>query len=132
MSGRRRPFKPIFVDHTGRRRRLVRVAGVATGLGLALATLLLVAGFTGAGPGHLPLLPEPAGGAPRAPRPAAVTPPAGSSPAQAPPDDRATPSATPPATAATAAATAAAPTPSRSDHRRVPTHTPGVKPSRPT
>jgi hypothetical protein len=123
--------KPVFVDRTGQRRRVVRVAGAAAGLALALASLLLVAGFTGAGPGHLPLLPQPAGGgAPAAPRSPTTTRPA-------PPSTR--PPVTRPATIAPPAATTAAPeatptpAPSRSGHRRIPTHTPGNnKPSKPS
>lgn len=124
-------MKPVFVDRTGQRRRLVRVAGAAAGLALALASLLLVAGFTGAGPGHLPLLPQPAGGAPAAPRsPAAATPAPAPARATTPqPADRPSTVAPP----ATTAAVAPTPTPSRSSHRRVPTHTPGNnKPSKPS
>jgi hypothetical protein len=123
--------KPVFVDRTGQRRRLVRVAGAAAGLALALATLLLVAGFTGAGPGHLPLLPQPAGGAPAGPRSPAPTRPGGVAPSPRPtgaPDGRRATTAPPPATATAASS----PSPSRSDHRRVPTHTPGNKPSKPS
>ncbi|MDQ7911499.1 hypothetical protein RB614_44150 [Phytohabitans sp. ZYX-F-186] len=134
MHVRRRPTKPVFVDRSGRRRHLVRVTGVAGGLGLALAAVLLVAGFTGSGTGRPPSLPEPAGGqmggGPTASRPPAgpgsTAPPPGTAPA---PGGR---SATPaPAPATTAAV--ASPAPSGSSHRRVPTHTPGngkpVKPS---
>jgi hypothetical protein len=118
--------KPVFVDRTGRRRRVIRVAGASGALALVLASLLLVAGFTGAGAGDPPRLPEPAGGrlggAPT--RPAADP----ATPAQRPAAP-ATASPTPlPATTAVATAT---PTPSRSNHRRVPTHTPGNKPSKP-
>ncbi|MGN9909649.1 hypothetical protein ACTMTJ_19060 [Phytohabitans sp. LJ34] len=124
-------MKPVFVDRTGQRRRLVRVAGAAAGLLLALASLLLVAGFTGAGPGHLPLLPQPAGGAPTAPRSPAATRPA-PAPARATvpaPADR--PSTVPPPTAT--ARVTPTPTPSRTNHRRVPTHTPGNnRPSKPS
>jgi hypothetical protein len=119
--------KPVFVDRTGQRRRLVKVAGVAAGLALAAVSLLLLAGFTGTGPGHLPLLPEPVGGAPGAPRPSAETRPVPPSPAPV------RTSASQPVTAAPTAASAT-PTPSRSSHRRVPTHTPGNgnKPSKPS
>lgn len=122
-------MKPIFVDRSGRRRRLVRVAGAATGLALALASVLLVAGFTGAGPGHLPLLPDPAGGRmgvpTRSPRPEVAPGPATTS-VPPPAGDRTT------APAATTAAGGATATPSRNAHRRVPTHTAGNKPSKPS
>lgn len=124
-------MKPVFVDRTGQRRRLVRVAGVAAGLVLALASLLLVAGFTGAGPGQLPLLPQPAGGAPAAPRSPATKPAPRSSPATVTPADR--PATTPPPPAATTAGATAAPVPTRTSHRRVPTHTPSNnKPTKPS
>ncbi|GAA4460412.1 hypothetical protein [Phytohabitans houttuyneae] len=124
-------MKPVFVDRSGRRRRLVRAAGTAAGLALALASALLVAGFTGAGPDHLPLLPDPAGGrignVPASARPSVT-------PAPAPPSRSAPPSGQPTSRAPSSAvpATTAAPTPSRTNHRRVPTHTPGNKPSKPS
>ncbi|BCB76853.1 hypothetical protein GCM10022251_48890 [Phytohabitans flavus] len=127
-------MKPIFVDRSGHRRRLVRVAGAAAALALTLASALLVAGFTGAGAGRLPLLPEPAGGragdATKSPRPEVA--PAPTTPRPSPrPDDRTTPG-TPPTTSSVAPiTTTAVAKPGRSSHRRVPTHTPGNKPSKP-
>jgi hypothetical protein len=59
MQERGRPPKPVFVDRTGRRRRLFAVAGAGGGLLLALAAVMLVAGFTGVGPGQAPALPAP-------------------------------------------------------------------------
>lgn len=47
-------IEPVFVDRTGRRRRVVALAGSAGALVLLLAALALVAGFTGTGPGSLP------------------------------------------------------------------------------
>lgn len=126
-------MKPVFVDRTGQRRRLVRVAGAAAGLALALASLLLVAGFTGAGPGHLPLLPQPAGGAPAEPRSPAAPRPGGAVPSQ--PATAPAPTGRPATTAppaATATGGTPTPTPSRGSHRRVPTHAPGNKPSKPS
>lgn len=131
-------MKPVFVDRSGRRRRLVRVAGATVGLTLTLAAALMVAGFTGAGPGHLPLLPDPAGDrmgtATKAPRPAVVPAPSSPRPSRIPdaPTTRPTRSSGVAATATVTAtpATTATPAPSRSGHRRVPTHTPGNKPSK--
>lgn len=127
-------MKPVFVDRSGRRRRLVRVAGAAAGLALTLASALLVAGFTGAGPGHLPLLPDPAGGrvgaATKSPRPEVAPAPATPTRLTPRPEGGTAPRTTSPGAAATTAR--AVPTPSRSSHRRVPTHTPGNKPSKPS
>jgi hypothetical protein len=48
----------VFVDRTGRRRRMVVGAGVALGGGLLVAIALLIAGLTGAASLPLPGLPE--------------------------------------------------------------------------
>jgi hypothetical protein len=45
---------PVFLDRTGRRRRLFTLAGTAGGLLLAVAVLALLAGFTGVEPAALP------------------------------------------------------------------------------
>ncbi len=50
---------PVFVDHSGTRRRWFAVLGVTGAAGLTLAVVLLVAGFLGSGPGGLPFLPAP-------------------------------------------------------------------------
>jgi hypothetical protein len=52
-----RDADPVFVDHTGRRRRLVAAAATAGALILTLAVLALLAGFTGAGPVPVPGFP---------------------------------------------------------------------------
>ncbi len=58
---------PVFVDHSGTRRRWFAVLGVAGAGLLAIAVVLLVAGFLGGGPDRLPGLPGLAGtGAPQA------------------------------------------------------------------
>src|SRR6266699_729721 len=57
MQSGRRTTEPVFVDHTGRRRRLLVMAGTAGGAVLLLAALALLAGFTGVGPRYLPSLP---------------------------------------------------------------------------
>jgi hypothetical protein len=63
----RRGPDPVFVDRTGRRRRLFAIAGSAGGLVLLLAAVALFAAFTGDGPGPIPGWPAGAGHA----RPAA-------------------------------------------------------------
>jgi hypothetical protein len=45
---------PVFLDRTGRRRRLFVAAGSVGGLVLLIAAVALVAGFTGTGPGSVP------------------------------------------------------------------------------
>src|SRR4051794_30457075 len=54
--------RPVFVDHTGSRRRWFAIFAVAGGALLTLASAMLIAGFLGGGPAHLP-------GLPTAPRP---------------------------------------------------------------
>lgn len=76
--------EPIFVDSTGTRRRWLKVFGAAGGIALVVAAAMLLAGFLGGGPGHLPGLPALPAPATRAP---AATPP--------PPRTTATPSPSP-------------------------------------
>lgn len=45
---------PVFVDRSGRRRRLILIAGTAGTLVLLAAIVALLAGFTGAGPAVVP------------------------------------------------------------------------------
>ena len=68
----RRAPQPVFVDSTGRRRRLAAILGVAGAALLTLVSAMLVAGFIGGGSGYLPGLPnaprtEPAVGQPGTP-----------------------------------------------------------------
>ncbi|MEV0570368.1 hypothetical protein [Dactylosporangium sp. NPDC050588] len=49
---------PVFVDRTGRRRRLFTVLGAGLGVLLAAGCALLIAGLLGASPVPLPGLPE--------------------------------------------------------------------------
>lgn len=121
--------EPVFVDRTGRRRRLFAVAGGAGAILLALASLVLVAGFTGAGAGYLPMLPQPAaskaGGTISTAKPAATTGPA--VPTRAPAtagaeDPRVSATPTPPA--------GVTPRPTRTSNRKVPTQTPSHKQSK--
>src|SRR5690242_17606587 len=53
---------PVFVDHSGRRRRIVVALGAAAGVVLILAAVVLVLGLTGAGPSRIPGWPEGAPG----------------------------------------------------------------------
>jgi hypothetical protein len=109
---------PVFVDRTGRRRRIAVVAGGIAGLALVLAALAMFVGFTGVGAGYLPGLPG-AGGAPAATGPA----PAGQ-PLAAHPSGR-TPRSVPPGNVpAGALGPSGTPSPSASTHRTVPTQTP--------
>jgi hypothetical protein len=122
--------EPVFVDRTGRRRRLFAVAGGVGAILLALASLVLVAGFTGAGAGYLPTLPEPAGtkarGAVSTAKPSATTRPAGPAHATAGAADPRTTASVPSATPTPPAGV----TPSRTNNRKVPTQTPSHKPAK--
>jgi hypothetical protein len=126
----------VFVDRTGRRRRLFAVAGTAGGLLLALASLMLVAGFTGVGPGYLPALPAPAASkVPRAvstakpfatirpPRPTRA--PATTYPAIPGTTGSVTPASTTPQAGVT-------PSPTHTNNGRAPTHPPRHKPTKGT
>ena len=134
MLLRRQSPEPVFVDRTGRRRRLFAAAGAVGGVLLALASLVLVAGFTGAGAGYLPALPEPAGSkghsAVSTASPSTTTRSAGPShAATAPsPGDRNTTAPVPPTT--TAPPATVTPSPTHTNNRRVPTHTPSHKPTK--
>lgn len=131
MHVRRQRTDPVFVDRTGRRRRLFMATGAAGGVAMALVTLALIAGFTGAGPGYLPTLPESAGDqqldSGEAGQPSAAVRPVSPSPRIASPATGARPT---PAPSPTQALPAASPTPTPNSHRRVPTHTPNNRPSK--
>jgi hypothetical protein len=125
--------EPVFVDRTGRRRRLFGAAGTVGGLALMLVSAALVAAFTGTGPGRLPLLPESTVGPARTAEPQAVPSPTPRPSNPAPPlpaggaDPGAGPTrATPPAAPAQAAGATPSPT-GKAAKRRVPTHTPGSR-----
>lgn len=134
MPTSRRGPDPVFVDRTGRRRRLFAVAGATGGLVLVLAAAALLAGFTGDGPATVP-------GWPTGGRPARST---TARPAAPGPDTtQARPSAEPtlpvpvaaPAPRATTAITAtAAPTGTATrtpgSRRRSPSHTPAPHPTK--
>jgi len=111
--------EPVFVDGSGRRRRLL-VAGMSAGiLALLAAVAALVAGLTGAAPGHLPGLGPAQTAIPGRPQPAASPRPV------APAGNRGTghPSGTA-TTPGPPAATVAVPSGSPTGHRNVPTQTP--------
>jgi hypothetical protein len=128
---------PVFLDRTGRCRRLFVAAGSAGGLLLLVAMVALLARFTGAGPGSVSgwpgaedlriSRPDPAVSVrPRATKtrpPAKVT----SAPAR-----RTTAPAAPVTTTAapTSAAPSVTPSASTNPHRRVPTHTPNPRKSK--
>jgi hypothetical protein len=58
VGKRRAKIKPIFVDGTGRRRKVFTVIAAAAGVLLTSAAAILIAGFFGAGPSSLPGLPD--------------------------------------------------------------------------
>lgn len=132
----RRSGDPVFLDGTGRRRRLFVVAGSVGGLVLVLAVLALLAGFTGVGAGSVPGWPGAGQAQGAAPKPD----PSGSTPASADPLAGATASAdanqsaagVPPSTTATTtvAPSTTTPTPVSPSHRKVPTQTPTAHPSK--
>jgi hypothetical protein len=146
----RRNREPVFVDRTGRRRRLIALAGSAGGLVLTVALLAVAVAFTGAGPVSLPRWPESAAGAvigdpaTRPPSDARRS----TAPRQQDAERTAEPAPVRPADAARASATAApAPSPtasgtpsaspsstrgrgSRPTHTSAPTQTPGPRVSR--
>jgi hypothetical protein len=110
---------PVFVDRTGRRRRVLTIAGCAGGLLLTITTVGLLSGFTGIDPATLPGLPfgkQPAVAVQPAPSPDGL--PNRSGAGHTPPSGAAT------RTAGTPASTSP-PAPSNGNSRRnVPTQTP--------
>ncbi|WP_203920442.1 hypothetical protein [Rugosimonospora africana] len=130
---------PVFVDGTGRRRRLLVVAGSVGGLVLVLAVLALLAGFTGVGPGSAPGWPG-AGQVQRAvPKPdssgsisATGDPSRGAAAATATPAgvSRSTTAGTAVPRTTPAAPPPTAPAPAATSHRKVPTQTPTAHPSK--
>jgi len=126
MHVRRQSPDPVFVDRTGRRRRLFAATGAAGGVLLAIASLALVAGFTGAGDASLPALPEQTAGKTHAvstATPSATTRSTGSTPTRtARTEER---GSTSPVTTPQASAT---PSPTHTNNRRVNTNRPSKKP----
>jgi len=52
-------IEPVFLDTTGRRRRVASWAGLGAGLVLGVFILAIIAGLVGASSGHLPPVPWP-------------------------------------------------------------------------
>jgi hypothetical protein len=50
--------RPVFVDRSGRRRRLVKLVGTCLGVVLATSLALLAAAVSGAAPMHVPGFPD--------------------------------------------------------------------------
>ena len=134
MHNTRRGRDPVFVDRTGRRRRLFAIAGSAGGLVMILVAVALFAGFTDGGRASIPGWPAGAGHAkPGTSRPAASD--GDTSAPRAGPEP--TPEVTPVAAPATTPATARPTTPATSTAptrgpgtRRHPTHTPAPHPTK--
>jgi hypothetical protein len=130
---RTRADTPVFVDHSGQRRRFVVALGAAAGVALILAAVVLVLGLTGAGPAKIPGWPEgaPGGGSPT---PAIVPQKAPSATGQrttAPSGSRPPGAATGASGAAAATPTAGASTTSRGNgNGNGSTHTPTAHPSK--
>lgn len=128
-----RDADPVFVDHTGRRRRLVAAAATAGALILTLAVLALLAGFTGVGPGPVPGWPAAGTGHDKPTRATPDrtdgTPSATPRPGAAAADATSRPPAVRP-TGATSVTSAPTTSPTSNIHRRVPTHTPTAHPSK--
>jgi hypothetical protein len=103
-----RAGKPVFVDRTGRRRRVVIVTGAAVGILIVVALVMLITGLTGSSPLHVPGFPDRPGEVPVA---APTTTPEPSA------------SETPQPDLAPNAGSVSA-TPTRTSNRHVPTQTP--------
>jgi hypothetical protein len=58
MSKHKIYSQPVFVDRSGRRRRMFTALATAGGVVLTVAIVIVTAGFFGVGPGPLPGLPE--------------------------------------------------------------------------
>ncbi|MEV4639693.1 hypothetical protein AB0J80_20280 [Actinoplanes sp. NPDC049548] len=129
-------IEPVFVDRTGRRRRVMAVAGSAGTLVLALLVLALVAGFTGGGPLPLPGWADSGGEHLRNDDNAKPTPPPTPSRrptrhvADAAPTPRGSHAATTRPAPAESARPSASAAPVRTSHRRIPTHTPTAPPGK--
>jgi hypothetical protein len=112
---------PVFVDHTGRRRRVLTIAGCAGGALLTVTTVALLSGFTGVSPASLPGLPfGNAPGAATQPAPSPAGRPARVGPPTLPP------ASLPARTGATSGSANGSPSasPTTNGRRTVPTQTP--------
>ena len=110
---RHRPPRPVFLDQSGRRRRLVVASGIALGVILLAGLVVLLAGFSGASGLHVPGFPD-------------------ANPVNVEPEPTPTENVTEePATFGTTPADAspsASPDPDRTSPRRIPTQTPSHQP----
>jgi hypothetical protein len=117
--------RPVFVDPTGRRRRLFTVVGILLGVAITAAFALLIAGVLGAPPVPLPGLPvSDQGVQERAPAVPVEATPAGPSQSQSPVPPGRVPAA--PAPSGTPSVTGAAPS------SQAPSATPTARGNRPT
>ncbi|ROP29539.1 hypothetical protein [Couchioplanes caeruleus] len=125
--------EPVFVDRTGRRRRVVALAGSAGALVLVLAAVALIAGFTGTVPASLPGWAESRterlrGDAPeRSPAPS-LSPRIRTAVPAAPTSEPGRTATTRPTPGASASTSAAAQ--ELGNRRRIPTHTPAAPPGK--
>lgn len=110
----------VFVDGTGRRRRVVAVIGAGLAAALLVALGLLVSGLFGMSPVHLPGLPNGAGAPARGRSPSAAAPEPSATRSRSVPSRLPTPSAAAPARTPTAGQASASATP----HGRRPSQTP--------
>jgi hypothetical protein len=120
----RRAVEPVFVDRTGRRRRLAGLGGAVAALVLVSVAVIMLAGFTGAGGAHLPGLPglggaQAPGVAPAAGQSAVPHPSSHTSPTVSPAPVRSSGPSTGPSNALPII-----PSPSVTTRRTVPTQTP--------
>ena len=104
------PARPVFVDRSGRRRRLTAMIGAALGVALVATLAAFAVGLSSGSPLSIPGLPAIGG---------QVEPDTTTSPDA---HSRTLPPAGRPSTSATASSTEPTPTPTL--RRRVPTHTP--------
>jgi hypothetical protein len=117
---------PVFVDRTGRRRRLVTAFGVGVGLVLAAVMALIVAGVFGASPVPLPGLPRGGQGAQEGTVVPAEMAPAGGPSEPTTSRPARVPSATPvPGSGAPAASVSSSSAPSRPPRGNKPSEHPG-------
>ncbi|MFS8480052.1 MAG: hypothetical protein FWJ93_14045 [Micromonosporaceae bacterium] len=123
VRGRRRHAEAVFVDRSGRRRRLLTLVGAAVGVVLVAGLGLFAAGLVGSGPVSLPGWPDPGVQAGQD-RPASNTP--APSTATTTPASRRTSRTTPPPAAPTPTPTGvSASTVAPTSGPRAPTEVPG-------
>lgn len=58
MIRQHRAPRPVFVDHSGRRRRLIVATGAGLATAIVVALIMLIAGLSGASPLHVPGFPD--------------------------------------------------------------------------